>query len=250
MIEKIDIEDLKEIALKAGKAIMQIYNKDFSIDYKDDKSPLTQADLKSNEIISTNLQKLYPTIPIMSEENKQVPYDIRKDWEYYFCVDPIDGTKEFIKKNGEFTVNIALIYKIRPILGVVYAPALNELYWADGKNSYKNGEKLPLNVNQTPKEKLFVVASKSHLSPETQEFIDNLDSKNIEQVSKDSSLKLCMVAEGVADIYPRLSPTMEWDTAAADAIVRYAGKMTYQFENNKPMVYNKKNLLNPWFVVR
>lgn len=116
MIEKIDIEDLKEIALKAGEAIMQIYNKDFSVDYKDDKSPLTEADLKSNEIICTNLQKLYPNIPIMSEENKQVSYDTRKDWEYYFCVDPIDGTKEFIKKNDEFTINIALIYKNRPIL--------------------------------------------------------------------------------------------------------------------------------------
>ena len=248
--KEINIEDIKSIAIKAGDIIMEIYKKDFSIDYKDDKSPLTEADLKSNEIISTNLQKLYPTIPIMSEENKQVSYDIRKNWEYYFCVDPIDGTKEFIKKNGEFTVNIALIQKDTPVLGVVYAPALNELYWADGKNSYKNMNKLPLNINQTPKEKLFVVASKSHLSPETQEFIDKLDSKEIEQISKGSSLKLCMVAEGIADIYPRLAPTMEWDTAAADAVVRCAGKMTYQYENNEPMVYNKKDLLNPWFVVR
>ncbi len=246
----VSIEDLKIIALKAGEIIMEIYKKDFSIEYKDDKSPLTEADLKSNELICNELNRLYSNIPIMSEENKQVSYDTRKDWEYYFCVDPIDGTKEFIKKNDEFTINIALIYKNRPILGVVYAPALNELYWADGKNSYKNMNKLPLNINQTPKEKLFVVASKSHLSPETQEFIDNLDSKEIKQVSKGSSLKLCMVAEGIADIYPRLAPTMEWDTAAADAIVRCAGKMTYQYENNKPMVYNKKDLLNPWFVVR
>ena len=246
----VSIEDLKIIALKAGEIIMEIYKKDFSIEYKDDKSPLTEADLKSNELICNELNRLYSNIPIMSEENKQVSYDTRKDWEYYFCVDPIDGTKEFIKKNDEFTINIALIYKNRPILGVVYAPALNELYWADGKNSYKNMNKLPLNINQTPKQKLFVVASKSHLSPETQEFIDNLDSKEIKQVSKGSSLKLCMVAEGIADIYPRLAPTMEWDTAAADAIVRCAGKMTYQYENNKPMVYNKKDLLNPWFVVR
>ena len=248
MIEKIDIEDLKEIALKAGEAIMQIYNKDFSVDYKDDKSPLTEADLKSNEIICTNLQKLYPNIPIMSEENKQVSYDTRKDWEYYFCVDPIDGTKEFIKKNGEFTVNIALIQKDTPVLGVVYAPALNELYWADGKNSYKNMNKLPLNINQTPKEKLFVVASKSHLSPETQEFIDKLDSKEIEQISKGSSLKLCMVAEGVADIYPRLAPTMEWDTAAGHAIIRASGKEVYQTGKTEPLQYNKTDLLNPWFI--
>ena len=246
----VSIEDLKIIALKAGEIIMEIYKKDFSIEYKDDKSPLTEADLKSNELICNELNRLYSNIPIMSEENKQVSYEIRKNWEYYFCVDPIDGTKEFIKKNDEFTVNIALIHKKSPILGVVYAPALNELYWADGKNSYKNMNKLPLNINQTPKEKLFVVASKSHLSPETQEFIDKLDSKEIEQISKGSSLKLCMVAEGSADIYPRLALTMEWDTAAADAIVRCSGKMTYQYENNKPMVYNKEDLLNPWFVVR
>ena len=247
---KVKIEDLKNIALKAGEIIMEIYKKDFMVDYKDDKSPLTQADLKSNELICSELNRLYPNIPIMSEENKQISYEIRKDWEYYFCVDPIDGTKEFIKKNDEFTVNIALIKNNTPIMGVVYAPALDELYWADGINSYKNSDKLPLKTNQNPKEKLFVVASKSHLSVETQEFIDKLDSKKIEQVSKGSSLKLCMVAEGVADVYPRLAPTMEWDTAAADAIVRCAGKMTYQYENNKPMVYNKKDLLNPWFVVR
>lgn len=247
----INIEDIKNIALKAGDVIMEIYNKDFNIDYKDDKSPLTEADLKSNEIICNELKKLYPNIPLMSEENKQTDYSERKDWEYYFCIDPIDGTKEFIKKNGEFTVNIALIHNNTPILGVVYAPALNDIYWAkDGLGSYKNGEKLPLKMNSNPKEKLYVVASKSHLSVETQEFIDNLGTKEIKQVSKGSSLKLCMVAEGIADIYPRLAPTMEWDTAAADAVVRCAGKMTYQFESNEPVVYNKVDLLNPWFVVR
>lgn len=249
MLNKISIEDIKNIALQAGEAIMRIYNKDFTVEYKDDKSPLTEADTLSNEIICNALTRLYPNTPIMSEENQQINYDVRKKWEYYFCVDPIDGTKEFIKKNDEFTVNIALIHKNIPILGVVYAPALDELYWADGKNSYKNGEKLPLKTNQHPKEKLFVVASKSHLSPQTQDFIDNLDSKEIEQISKGSSLKLCMVATGEADIYPRLAPTMEWDTAAADAIVRCAGKMTYQYTENKPMIYNKKDLLNPWFVV-
>ena len=248
--KNINIENLKNIALKAGEAIMQIYIKDFSIEYKDDKSPLTEADLKSNELICNELNRLYDNKPIMSEENKKVSYDIRKNWEYYFCIDPIDGTKEFIKKNGEFTVNIALIHNKTPILGVVYAPALNKLYWADGKNSYKNNQRLPLKINENPEEELHIVASKSHLSSETQDFIDNLDSKEIEQLSKGSSLKLCMVAEGVADIYPRLASTMEWDTAAADAIVRCAGKMTYQYENNQPMVYNKKDLLNPWFIVK
>jgi 3'(2'), 5'-bisphosphate nucleotidase len=251
MLNKINIEDIKNIALDAGAVIMKIYNKDFSIEYKDDKSPLTQADLKSNEIICKALVKLYPNIPIMSEENKQVEYETRKNWDYYWCIDPIDGTKEFIKKNGEFTVNIALIHKTTPVLGVVYAPALNDIYYAkQNESAYKNNQKLPLKTNPNPKEKLSVVASKSHLSSETQEFIDSLKTKKIEQVSKGSSLKLCMVAEGIADIYPRLAPTMEWDTAAADAIVREAGKMTYQFESNEPVVYNKENLLNPWFVVK
>ncbi|WP_373073612.1 3'(2'),5'-bisphosphate nucleotidase CysQ [Sulfurimonas sp.] len=251
MLEKINIEDIKKLALEAGEAILKIYKKDFNVDYKDDKSPLTEADLKSNEIICSKLNELYPNIPIMSEENKQVEYVLRKNWEYYWCVDPIDGTKEFIKKNDEFTVNIALIHHDTPVLGVVYAPALGDMYSAKSEyGSFKNGKKLPLYVNNKANEKLTVVASKSHLSNETKDFINSLDAKEIEQVSKGSSLKLCMVAEGIADIYPRLAPTMEWDTAAADAIVREAGKMTYQFGLNQPIVYNKESLLNPWFIVQ
>jgi len=247
----IDIEDIKKIAIEAGDAIMEIYNKDFFVEYKEDDSPLTQADIKSNEIICSKLNELYPDIPLMSEENQQIEYLIRKDWEYYFCIDPIDGTKEFVKKNGEFTVNIALINKNVPVLGVVYAPVLNEMYYAKkNEGAFKNNQKLPLFTNENTKEKLSVVSSKSHLSEETQNFIENLETKEIEQISKGSSLKLCMVAEGVADIYPRLAPTMEWDTAAADAIVRESGKMTYQFENEEPIVYNKIDLLNPWFVVK
>ena len=249
MLDKIDLNDIEKISLDAGNTIMEIYNRDFSIEYKDDKSPLTEADLASNEVIIEALEKY--NIPIMSEEGKLIAYDERKDWEYYWCIDPIDGTKEFIKKNGEFTVNIALIHKDTPILGVVYAPAMNDMYIAKkGEGAFKNGEKLPLKTNPDLKEKMSVVASKSHLSDETQAFIDTLDTKEIEQVSKGSSLKLCMVAEGEADIYPRLAPTMEWDTAAADAVVREAGKMTYQFENDLPVVYNKVDLLNPWFVVK
>ena len=251
MLDKINIDEVKDIALEAGKVIMDIYTKDLNVEYKDDKSPLTEADLKSNDIICNSLKKLYPNIPILSEEESQVAYEIRKNWEYYWCIDPIDGTKEFIKKNDEFTVNIALVYKDTPILGVVYAPALDEMYSAKkGSGAFKNGERLPLVVNKKPENCLKVVASKSHLSTETQEFIDNLETKNIDQVSKGSSLKLCMVATGEADIYPRLAPTMEWDTAAADAIVRESGKMTFQFENNEKVLYNKENLLNPWFVVR
>ena len=263
MLDQIELNDIEAIALEAGNTIMEIYNRDFSIEYKDDKSPLTEADLKSNEIIVSALEALnstlkiqHPTfksIPIMSEEGKLIAYDDRKDWEYYWCIDPIDGTKEFIKKNGEFTVNIALIHKDTPVLGVVYAPALGDMYKAKkGANAFKNDQKLPLEVNETPEKSLRVVASKSHLSEETQAFIDDVakTTENIEQVSKGSSLKLVMVAEGSADIYPRLAPTMEWDTAAADAVVRESGKMTYQFENNLPVVYNKQDLLNPWFLVK
>lgn len=233
MLKDIELEQIVSIAKKAGDAIMEIYKKDFTIVYKDDKSPLTEVDLKANEIICSSLEKLYPNIPIMSEENKQTDYEVRKNWEFYWCIDPIDGTKEFIKKNDEFTVNIALIHKDKPVLGVVYAPAIDEMYKAKkGEGTYKNNQKLPLQINKYPEEKLHVVASKSHLSKETQEFIDNLEIKEIEQVSKGSSLKLCMVPTGEADIYPRLAPTMEWDTAAADAIVREAGKMTFQFLNS------------------
>ena len=251
VLKDIDLENIVAIAKEAGDAIMQIYKKDFVIEYKEDNSPLTEADTKANEIICSSLAKLYPNIPIMSEENKQTEYEERKTWEYYWCIDPIDGTKEFIKKNGEFTVNIALIHKNTPVLGVVYAPAIEEMYKAQkGEGAYKNGQKLPLHTNQHPKVRLHVVASKSHLSKETQEFIDHLETKEIEQVSKGSSLKLCMVATGEADIYPRLAPTMEWDTAAADAVVREAGKMTYNFENKQPLLYNKENLLNSWFIVK
>jgi len=251
VLKDIELEKIVTIAKEAGDAIMEIYKKDFVVEYKEDDSPLTEADTKANEIICSKLESLYPDIPIMSEENKQTEYEVRKSWEYYWCIDPIDGTKEFIKKNDEFTVNIALIHKDTPVLGVVYAPAIDEMYKAKkGEGAYRNGEKLPLEINKYPEEKLHVVASKSHLSEETQEFIDNLETKEIKQVSKGSSLKLCMVATGEADIYPRLAPTMEWDTAAADAIAREAGKMTYSYETNQPMIYNKENLLNPWFVVK
>ncbi|SHO80610.1 3'(2'),5'-bisphosphate nucleotidase [hydrothermal vent metagenome] len=250
MLNKIDLKEIENIAIKAGQKVMEIYNQDFEVEYKDDKSPLTIADIKANKIICQTLISLYPNIPILSEENKKIEYQDRVDWEYYWSIDPIDGTKEFIKKNGEFTINIALIYKDTPVLGVVYAPVLEDLYSAKkGKGAFKNGIKLPIKRDDN---NLVVVASKSHLSKETEEYINNLplNGKKLIKISKGSSLKLCMVAEGVADIYPRLAPTMEWDTSAADAIVRESGKMCYDFYLNKSMLYNKENLLNPWFVVK
>lgn len=179
------IESIKNIALEAGKAIMEIYKRDFAVEYKDDKSPLTEADTVSNKIICDALEKEYPEIPILSEENKEVPYEERKEWTTYWCIDPIDGTKEFIKKNDEFTVNIALIENGAPILGVVYAPATREMYWAvKSLGAFKgvvsdnweviSEDKLPLKMNKNPEENLTVVASKSHLSDETKSFIDNL----------------------------------------------------------------------------
>lgn len=246
MLKNIDINEIKNIALKAGKAIMQVYERDFAIYEKEDKSPLSEADLLSNTIICEALAKF--NLPILSEENSIISFEQRKNWEYFFLVDPLDGTKEFIKRNGEFTVNIALIHKQSPVLGVVYAPALNLMYSAKkGEGAFKNDELLPLALN---KDTYKIVASKSHMSDETKDFIDKLEvDKKKELISMGSSLKLCLVASAEADIYPRLAPTMEWDTAAADAIVREAKKMSYDFYSKKPLLYNKENLKNPYFVV-
>lgn len=246
MLKNIDINEIKNIALKAGKAIMQVYERDFEIYEKEDKSPLSEADLLSNTIICDSLAKF--NLPILSEENSIISFEERKNWEYFFLVDPLDGTKEFIKRNGEFTVNIALIHKQSPVLGVVYAPALNLMYSAKkGEGAFKNDELLPLALN---KDTYKIVASKSHMSDETKDFIDKLEvDKKKELISMGSSLKLCLVASAEADIYPRLAPTMEWDTAASDAIVREAKKMSYDFYSKKPLLYNKENLKNPYFVV-
>jgi len=255
MVETVDILAIVAIAKEAGDAIMAIYEQDFEVEFKADNSPLTIADTTAHEIIANALKRY--ELPVLSEEGKSIDYSERKQWQHYWCVDPIDGTKEFIKKNGEFTVNIALVSDGVPVLGVVYAPALNELYYAkQGEGAYKvsGGSTivLPAKINSAPETLMHVVASKSHLSDDTQAFINALPTKKVEQISRGSSLKLVMVAEGVADIYPRLAPTMEWDTAAADAIVRQSGKMSYIYDEklNQPLQYNKEDLLNPWFVVK
>jgi 3'(2'), 5'-bisphosphate nucleotidase len=251
MLNQIDIQDITAIAKEAGNAIMQIYKQDFEVEYKQDSSPLTLADKKANDIIEDGLNQLSINLPILSEEGKEIPYEDRKHWEYFWLVDPLDGTKEFVKKNGEFTVNIALIYKDTPVLGVVYAPALDVCYWAkQGEGAFKDGQKLPIKTaNQRNTYK--IVASRSHMSDETQAFVDAIETnKEKELISIGSSLKICLVAEGEADIYPRLGPTMEWDTGAAHAIVNESGGFIekYTYTQKSKHTYNKLNLLNDYFV--
>jgi 3'(2'), 5'-bisphosphate nucleotidase len=250
-------------ALEAGIEIMKIYEtEDFSVEFKKDDSPLTKADIASNECIMKYLEKT--GIPVLSEEGKEIPYEERKNWNQLWIVDPIDGTKEFIKRNGDFTVNIALIENHIPVLGVIYVPALKELYFSSRESGsfkieavdhsstfdhiFQNAQNLPL---KTDRSKYTVVASRSHLSQETKDFIDQLilEHGEVESISKGSSLKLCMVAEGSADCYPRFAPTMEWDTAAGQAICKYAGFMVEDRSTGKEMIYNRPELLNNWFLV-
>ena len=252
MFNQIDIQDIVTIAKEAGNAIMRVYKQDFEVEYKQDSSPLTLADKKANDIIEDGLNQLSVNFPILSEEGKDVLYEERRHWEYFWLVDPLDGTKEFIKKNGEFTVNIALIHKDTPVLGVVYAPALDVCYWAkQDEGAFKDGQKLPLKT-ASQRNTYKIVASRSHMSDETQAFIDAIDiDKEKELISIGSSLKICLVAEGKADIYPRLGPTMEWDTGAAHAIALESGFTLDKYSNSffSLHCYNKKKLLNDWFVV-
>jgi 3'(2'), 5'-bisphosphate nucleotidase len=252
MINQIDIQDIITIAKEAGNAIMQVYKQDFEVEYKQDSSPLTLADKKANDIIEDGLNQLSVNIPILSEEGKNISYEDRKHWEYFWLVDPLDGTKEFVKKNDEFTVNIALIHKDTPVLGVVYAPALDVCYWAkQDKGAFKDGKRLPLKTERQ-RDTYKVVVSRSHMSDETQAFVNTINTdKKKELVSIGSSLKICLVAEGEADIYPRLGVTMEWDTAAAHAISNESGITFQKYSNNRysQHKYNKENLLNQFFVV-
>ena len=252
MLNQIDVQDIVTITKEAGDAIMQIYKQDFEVEYKQDNSPLTLADKKANVIIETGLNKLSVNFPILSEEGKEIPYEDRRHWEYFWLVDPLDGTKEFVKKNDEFTVNIALIHKDTPVLGVVYAPALDVCYWAkQDEGAFKDGQKLPLKT-ESQRNTYKIVASRSHMSDETQAFIDAIDTdKEKELISIGSSLKICLVAEGEADIYPRLGKTMEWDTGAAHAIACEASFSLNRYDNfvYSEQLYNKNKLLNDWFVV-
>ena len=239
-----------DIARVAGNKILEIYNSDFHVEKKQDKTPLTTADIAAHNIIVDSLSQLTPEIPVLSEESEHIPYDIRKQWERYWLVDPLDGTREFIKRNGEFTVNIALIENHRSIIGVIYSPVLRIDYfaWQDG-GAFKldEGKQQQSIHTRSLQDKIIVAGSRSHGSDKQRAFIDRLG--DIELITMGSSLKSCIVAEGKADIYPRLGPTSEWDTAAAQCIVEQAGgHMTTT--DMQPMRYNTKDsLLNPEFFV-
>lgn len=264
-LRKLKMNKNLEIAIKAsleaGKEIMAIYDSgDFNVEEKGDSSPLTTADTASNVAINNYLKNT--DIPIISEENKQIDYEKRKDWETCWIVDPLDGTKEFIKRNGEFTVNIALIEDQFPVMGVIYVPAQDLLYYADKENAYlqkveadfnsfdhSNSEKI---APKKTTEKIQVVGSRSHMNDDTKKYISALEDqygKETEVVSKGSSLKFCLVAEGKADVYPRFAPTMEWDTAAGQAICKAVGLKVIDQATGKEMVYNRENLLNNYFLV-
>lgn len=240
-------------AHKAGEEILTVYHSnDMEVEIKEDSSPLTLADRKAHAAIMIELEAL--NIPILSEEGRDMSYDERKNWEYLWIVDPLDGTKEFIKRNGEFTVNIALIHNGIPILGVIYVPVTGVLYYgAQGIGSFKKEEDETVQLPAPNGRTHFVaIGSRSHNSPETEAFFDTLRNEkgSIDIISMGSSLKICLVAEGAADVYPRFAPTMEWDTAAGHAIAKFAGKSFIDYQTQQEMKYNRENLLNNWFIVR
>ena len=244
--------ELITAAKAAGDAIMQVYeSKDFGVETKADNSPLTKADLASNKVILEQLHQLTPDIPILSEESKHLPYAERKNWTQFWLVDPLDGTKEFIKRNGEFTVNIALIENGVPVFGVVYAPALKLTYWAAaGLGAFKGeGTDTRIEAQEYHDGPLNLVASRSHAGAATEALVRDLEQTTpVKLVSSGSSLKLCLVADAQAHLYPRFGPTMEWDTAAAQCVAEQAGAQVRE-PGGGPLRYNKENLLNPYFIV-
>lgn len=253
IMSTVNIDKIIQIARDAGKAILEIYHTDFTIENKSDHSPLTEADKAAHKIIDEGLRRLYPEIPVLSEEGKDIPYKERSKWEQFWLVDPLDGTKEFIKKNGEFTVNIALIENNQPVLGVVYLPVTDEVFYSTiekGAFKHSKGQLIELKVSEISKgESLTIVESRSHPSEELVILKDKLQKDyDLSSVQKGSSLKICAVAEGMADLYPRLGPTMEWDTAAGHAVVGAAGGLVVDLKGNS-LQYNKESLKNDSFIV-
>lgn len=240
-----------DIAANAAEKILLIYNTDFSIDRKDDRSPLTNADMASHDAICSQLAELTPEYPVLSEESAHVPYSERKTWETYWLVDPLDGTREFIKQNGEFTVNIALIHRQKPVLGVVNVPVADTTYYAfAGHGTIKKvdgREEELIHVRRTDPAHICIAGSRSHGNETLRAFVNNIE--NCDLLSVGSSLKFCLIAEGRADIYPRFGPTSEWDTAAAQCLVEEAGGIVTD-TSLRPLRYNsKETLLNPHFLV-
>jgi len=251
--------------IKAGKEILEVYQSDdFNVQLKSDDSPLTVADQRAHNAIVSVLEQF--DIPILSEEGTHLPYAERKNWNQCWIVDPLDGTKEFIKRNDEFTVNVALVIDGKAVAGVIYVPVYKQLYFADEHiGSFRcddvadSGRKLDKFISdskQLPIEQersgIRVVGSRSHMNEETRLFIESLrdNGDEVELISKGSSLKLCMIAEGNADVYPRYAPTMEWDIAAGHAIVSASGAVIKELESDQELQYNKENLLNPWFICK
>ncbi len=245
-----DLDFLAGIAREAGKAILEVYDTEFEVERKEDHSPLTLADKRSHRIIADALRSRFPEIPVLSEEGREVPFDIRCTWPRFWLVDPLDGTKEFVKRNGEFTINIALIEGTAPVLGLIYIPVQNRLFlgkvgegcWEESANGRKR-----LKVADAPAESpVRIVRSRSHPAPGLEHLLELIPSHEI--ISRGSALKFCAVAAGEADFYPRFGPTWEWDTAAGQAIVTAAGGIMLSL-SGKPFVYNKENLLNGPFLV-
>jgi 3'(2'), 5'-bisphosphate nucleotidase len=242
---------IKDISIEAGKGILDIYDSGYSVEHKDDRSPLTEADMISHNMICKHLSELTPDIPVLSEESSAIPYEKRQTWQRYWLVDPLDGTREFINRNGEFTVNIALVENHNPVLGVVHVPVNSTTYFACiGSGAFKQfNDQTPgkITTRKTDPSKITVAGSRSHGSARQQAFIKKLG--DVEVFAIGSSLKFCMVAEGRVDIYPRFGPTSEWDTAAAQCIVEEAGGIVVE-ENFKSLRYNSNgSLLNPSFLV-
>jgi len=247
-----DLTEIVKLAKQAGEAILLVYRQqDFGTTYKEDRSPLTQADLAAHHMIVDALQKRWPKVPVLSEESTSVPYAERREWESYWLIDPLDGTKEFVKRSDEFTVNIALIRNSVPVMGVVYAPALDLVYYAAGRTgafkSQGTGEAEAIAVSDYRDRRLKIAVSRSHAGATLTSFLEKIPPHDL--IRMGSSLKICLVAEGAADLYPRLGRTMEWDTAAAHAIVSAAGGSVTN-RQGESLHYNKADLANPDFFVR
>jgi 3'(2'), 5'-bisphosphate nucleotidase len=245
------LENVINLAIEAGKRIMEVYETEFDITQKSDNSPLTEADMAAHHTIVEGLIQLTPELPVLSEESADIPFEERSQWQRYWLVDPLDGTREFIKRNGEFTVNIALIDNHESVLGVVYAPVTGVLYYATrGAGAFKklpDNEAVPIKARKKSSSSTIIAGSRSHRGDSLQNFLAKVGDYEI--ISMGSSLKSCLVAEGRADIYPRLGPTSEWDTAAAQCVVEEAGGSLTKTDM-QPLRYNtKESLLNPHFLV-